>query len=175
MKLGAKIFGALSGVLILYLLLGLLLPGRWEAEADMVLHAPPSALFPYLNRMDRWVLWNPGPESGSEFVGPVEGVGAGLQWDDRQYGEGRLLILVSEADARVEYEVQVEGGSLTIHGVISLSPEGDGTRLQWTERGDFGWNPLMGYAARGISASQGEAMRWKLETLSRLTLPYTSG
>jgi hypothetical protein len=186
-KLGAKIFGVLSGVLILYLLLGLLLPGTWEAEADIVLPAPPSAVFPYLNRMDRWVLWNPGPESGSEFVGPAEGVGAGLQWDDRHYGEGRLLILVSTApppgaggdmsaaDARVEYEVQVEGGSLTIHGVISLSPEGNGTRLQWTERGDFGWNPLMGYAARGISTSQGEAMRWKLETLSRLTLPYTSG
>jgi len=174
-KLGAKIFGALSGALILYLFLGLLLPGTWEAEADTVLPAAPSTVFPYLNRMDRWVLWNPVPESGSGFVGPAEGVGAGLQWDDRQYGEGRVLILLSEADTRVEYEVQVEGGSLRIHGVISLSPEGSGTRLHWIEKGDFGWNPLMGYAARGISASQGEAMRSKLETLFRLTLPGTSG
>ena len=47
MKLGAKIFGALSGVLILYLVLGLLLPGRWEAEAEAVLPAPPSTVFPF--------------------------------------------------------------------------------------------------------------------------------
>lgn len=165
MKLGAKIFGALSGVLLLYLLLGLLLPGTWEAEVDTVLTVPPSTVFPFVNRMDRLVLWNHMPESGSEFLGPTQGVGAGLHWDDPQYGEGRVQILRSEADALVEYEVLVEGGSLRIHGVFSLSPEGGGTRLHWSERGDFGWNPLMGYAARGMAAAQGEAMRSSLEAL----------
>jgi hypothetical protein len=167
-KLGLKIFGALSGVLILFLLLGLLLPGTWEAEADTFLPAPPPTVFPFVNRMDQWVDWNPMPESGSEFLGPAEGVGAGLHWDDPQYGEGRVQILTSEADQRVEYEVSVEGGSLRIHGAFSLSPEEGGTRVHWTERGDFGWNPLMGYAARGMSASQGVAMRSSLETLRTL-------
>lgn len=165
MRLGAKIFGALSGVLILFLLLGLLLPGKWEAEVDIVLPAPPSTIFPFVNRMDRWVLWNPMPESGSEIQGPSEGVGSGLHWDDPQYGEGRVQILVSEKDVLVEYEVLVEEGSLMIHGTFSLSPSGTETRVHWVEKGDFGWNPLMGYAARGMSTAQGEAMRSSLETL----------
>ncbi len=168
MKLGLRIFGALSGAFLLYLLLGLLLPGTWEAEVDTVLPAPPSTVFPFVNRMDRFVLWNHMPESGPEFLGPAQGVGAGLQWDDPNYGKGRVQILVSEADAHVEYEVLIEGGSLRIHGVFSLSPEEGGTRLRWTERGDFGWNPLMGYAARGMSAAQGEAMRSSLEVLRTL-------
>ena len=67
-----------------------------------------------------------------------------------------------------EYEVQVEGGALEIRGVLSLSPEGGGVRLLWSERGDFGWNPLMGYAARGMGASQEEAMRSNLKTLQGL-------
>ena len=84
MKLGAKIFGVLSGVLILYLLLGLFLPGTWEAEADTFLPAPPSTVFSFVNQMDSLVLWNRMPESGSEFLGSSEGVGAGLRWDDPQ-------------------------------------------------------------------------------------------
>jgi len=169
MKLGAKIFGALALLLILYLVLGLLLPGRWEAEVEADLPAPPSTVFHFLNRMDRLVLWTSMPESGSNFLGPEEGVGAGLHWDDPQYGEGQVRILVSEADTLVEYLVLVEGGSLEIQGVFSLRPEGAGTRLHWQERGDFGWNPLMGYAARGMAASQREAMRSALEALrSRL-------
>ena len=175
MSLGAKIFGAVSGLLILFLVLGLLLPGTWEAEADAVLPAPPHLLFPFVNRMDRWVLWNAMPESGTEPLGPEEGVGAGLRWDDPVYGEGSLEILASEKDTLVEYRVLVEGGSLRISGVLALRPEGEGTRLHWVERGDFGWNPLMGYAARGLAESQGEAMRSGLQSLRSLVERETSG
>ncbi|MCJ7630351.1 MAG: hypothetical protein MUO50_18410, partial [Longimicrobiales bacterium] len=52
-----------------------------------------------------------------------------------------------------------------IYGTFSLSPAGTETRVHWVEKGDFGWNPLMGYAARGMSTAQGEAMRSSLETL----------
>lgn len=168
MKLGAKIFGVLSGVLIFYLLAGLILPGTWEADVDVLIPAPPSVVFPYLNRMDRWVLWNQMPESATQMEGPSEGVGTALMWDDAQYGEGQVRIVSSEEDSRVEYEVEVEGGALRIHGVLSLNPEGAGTRLHWVEQGDFGWNPLMGYAARGMAESQGEAMRTNVETLRAL-------
>lgn len=168
MKLGAKIFGALAAVLLVYLLVGLLLPGRWEAEADRLLPASPSRVFPFLNRMDRWVLWNPMPESGSTLVGPREGIGSGLEWDDPQYGKGSVRIVASEKDRRVEYHVEVEGGDLRIHGVLALTSEEGGTRLRWIEEGDFGWNPLLGYAARGMAASQKEAMESSLRTLNGL-------
>lgn len=168
MRLGAKIFGALSGVFLLYLLVGLLLPGTWKAEAETVFSAPPSSVFPFLDRMDRWVLWNPMPESGTLVVGPPSGVGAGIDWDDPQYGVGDVRIRTSVENERVEYEVHIEGGNLRIHGSMVLAAEDGGTRLRWTEEGDFGWNPLMGYAARGMEGSQSEAMRLNLETLRAL-------
>ncbi len=168
MKLGAKIFGILSGTLLLYLLVGSLLPSAWEATADATLPAPPSAVFPFLDRMDRWVEWNVMPGSGTEAVGPGAGVGSGIRWDDPQYGEGQLRIVKSEPDSMVAYAVDIEGGSLQIHGVLTLQAQGTGTLVSWVERGDFGWNPLMGYAARGMGASQSEAMRWNLERLRSL-------
>jgi hypothetical protein len=108
------------------------------------------------------------PESGTEVSGPREGVGAGLRWDDPRYGKGRLEITESVSNAQVSYTVDVEEGALRIQGVLSLRPEGSGTRLSWQESGDFGWNPLMGYAARGMGRSQGEAMRASLEKLESI-------
>lgn len=182
MKIGARIFGALAGFLILFLLLGLLLPGEWQAEADTHLPAPPGAAFPFLNRMELWTRWMPTPDSGLEFSGPQEGVGAGFSWDDPAYGEGSVRVRRVEPNVRVEYEVEVEGGGLRIRGTLTLSAEGSGSRLHWTETGDFGWNPLLGYTARSMAASQGEAMRSSLEDLvalmsetSSLNPPYTSG
>jgi len=164
-KLGAKIFGVLSGVLIVYLLLGLLLPGTWEAETEATLPYPTPVVFPFLNRVDRWTQWNTMPDSGLQLVGPGEGVGAGLEWDDPQYGKGQFRILTSRLETLVEYEVLIEGGSLRIHGSVDLEAEGETTRLRWVERGDFGRNPLMGYAARGMGASQREAMQANLQRL----------
>ena len=165
MKLGAKIFGALGCVLILYLLVGFLMPGTWTAKHEAFVSSPPSEVFPLLNRMDGWQLWAPMPESGSELFGPREGVGAGIRWADPQYGKGQIRITRSLANTEVAYSVDVEGGALLIAGVFTLTPQGSGTQIKWTEAGDFGWNPLMGYAARGMGPSQTEAMRASMEQL----------
>ena len=166
MKLGAKIFGVLSGILVVYLLVGLLLPRSWRAEVDSLVPAPPSSVFPLVNRLSSWASWTPVPETGLEAFGAQMGVGAGVRWDDPRYGAGEVRIVGSEEDRMVEYEVMVEDGALIIHGSISLQPEGAGTRVRWIEEGDFGWNPLLGYAARGMSSSQAETMRRSLRMLS---------
>jgi hypothetical protein len=168
MRLGAKIFGGLSGILLLFLLVGLLLPGSWQAREEILLPATPSSVFPLVNRLSAWKLWTPFPESGLVPFGPPEGVGAGLRWDDPQYGKGEVRIIGSRKDVEVSYQVVVDSGALTIRGALTLEAEGGGTRLRWVEEGDFGWNPLMGYAARGMAASQGEAMKASLGRLTDL-------
>lgn len=168
MRLGAKVFGGLSGILLLFLLVGLLLPGSWQAQEEILLPVPPSSVFPLVNRLSSWELWTPFPESGLVPFGPPEGAGAGLRWDDSQYGKGEVRIIGSREDTEVVYEVAVEQGALRIRGTLTLEPEDGRTRLRWVEEGDFGWNPLMGYAARGMAASQGEAMKASLGRLTDL-------
>jgi len=165
MKLGAKIFGILGGAFLLYLLVGLLMPGTWVAHQEAVAPATPAVVFPYLSQMDLWQSWAPMPESGSELFGPPTVVGAGIRWDDPQYGRGQIQITGSSPNTEVTYTVEVEGGALRIEGKFLLTQQRSGTRIEWEEVGDFGWSPLMGYAAKGMSASQGEAMRVSLERL----------
>ncbi len=168
MKLGAKVFGVLAVTLILFLSIGVLLPGTWEAEANALLAAPPAIVFPYLDRPDQWIRWNAMPESASISGGPDAGAGAEIHWDDPRYGNGSYRILKSNPPTLLEYEVEIEGGSLTIRGSLSLERQGDGSQVRWVERGDFGWNPLMGYAARGMGDSQRDAMLANLDSLKVL-------
>jgi hypothetical protein len=168
MKIGARIFGALAAVLLLYLVVGLLLPGEWVAEVEDELHHPPEEVFPLLDNMESWRRWAALPDSGTQLFGPPSGTGAGIRWDDPRYGSGEVRITESRPLASVGYIVEVEGGALTIHGLLTLEASAPGTRLRWREEGKFGWNPLLGYAARGMPASQAEAMRAGLDRLRGL-------
>ncbi|MFO8175405.1 MAG: SRPBCC family protein [Longimicrobiales bacterium] len=168
MKTGAWIFGILSILFVIYLLVGLFLPGTWETEVEAVVPAPPSRTFPFLSDPGAWSQWSPMPEAGATTFGAPRGEGAGLRWDDPRYGRGELRILATRTDEMVEYRVEVEGGALRIHGTMTLDPVEGGTRIRWKESGDFGWNPLLGYAARRMGESQGLAMEESLETLSRI-------
>jgi uncharacterized protein YndB with AHSA1/START domain len=167
-KLGAKIFGILGSVLCLYLLVGLLLPGTWTAKYETVLRQPPNQVFTFLSEVEQWQRWMPLPESGWEVFGTVGSEGSGVRWDDPRYGRGQIQITGTEPVSSVTYRVEVEGGRLVIEGELTLVEEGRGSRLSWEEKGDFGWNPLMGYAARGMGRSQTEAMRASVEDLKAL-------
>jgi uncharacterized protein YndB with AHSA1/START domain len=165
LSIAARILGTLAGLLILLLVVGLLLPGTWEARWEEDLPAAPAEVFPFLDEPHRWTLWMPLPPSGVETFGPEAGQGAGLRWKDSHYGEGEFRIVESEANARVEYEVSLEGGTLRIRGALTLQPDGDEARLLWQEWGDFGWNPLLGYTARGMARGQSRVMAASLENL----------
>jgi len=174
MKLGATIFGILAFAALLFLGLGVLLPGTWEAEVAMVLPAPSSEVFPFFNNLEAWADWSPMPAGGAATFGASAGVGAGLRWDDPQYGSGEVRIVESIPDQQVAYEVEIEGGSLEIQGAISLEDSQGETLVRWRESGDFGWNPLLGYTARRMQKSQSRAMEESLKSLARILRP-TSG
>lgn len=168
MKMGARILGALAGLLLLFLGVGLLLPGRWQAEVEETLPAPPEAVFHHLDSPASWQGWSPMPETGLTSFGPPRGEGSGLRWDDPRYGRGEVVLTECVPRERVAYRVEVEGGSLLYFGTFQLTPAAGGTRIHWRETGDFGWNPLTRYAARFMRGSQARAMEAGLERLARL-------
>jgi hypothetical protein len=59
----------------------------------------------------------------------------------------------------------VEDGSVRVEGRIGLAPVAGGTRIRWSEKGDFGWNPLLGWTALGVEERQGRAIERALEGL----------
>lgn len=149
-----KILTALSAFLVLVLGVGLALPGTWSAERDVVVAAPPDSVFRWLDAPELWQRWNPWPDVAVTATGPPRGEGASMIWDDPYAGAGRFTIVESRAPSRLVYRVEVEG-SIRPRGVLDLRAVTGGTEVRWSEEGDFGWNPLMGYAALTMHRVQG--------------------
>lgn len=177
-----KVVASLAGLLVLVLLGGLLLPGRWSAEREAVLDAPPDSIFGYLNDLERWDRWSPWPDVELSRSDPPSGEGATMSWDDEYLGDGTFRIVESDPPSRLRYRVEVEGGAMTTTGTFVLDavsrrggapgPDAEGadargarTRVRWREEGDFGWNPLMGYAALTMDRVQGMELERGLERL----------
>jgi hypothetical protein len=164
-----KILGAGAVLLLLFLLVGYLLPGTWDASAAKIIRASPEALMPYLDSPEGWQEWTPWPENGVERTGPEHGEGARLSWDDPDIGVGSFT-LGPTTPSRVEYSVDVEEGAMLSNGVISLTPAGEGVGVEWHEHGDFGWNPLMGYWARFMGRAQSQELAKGLDRLEAAVL-----
>jgi polyketide cyclase/dehydrase/lipid transport protein len=164
----ALIFGGLSFILLAFLGIGLLLPGTWSAERSIELEAPPEEVFGVLEDLRAWGGWTPWGDVESVISEPSSGVGATRSWDDDRYGQGVIRIVRVEPDRLVAYRVELEGGKASIDGSFELLANGAGTRLSWTEAGDYGRNPLMGYVARRMSGFQGSQMEGHLARLAEL-------
>jgi hypothetical protein len=160
----AKIFGGIGAVLVTLMLIGLVLPGTWTAEASLRIEAAPTEVFPFLNDLSRWDRWTNWGDIDSELSDPSRGVGASRSWDDPDFGSGSVTITDSGSPTFVRYEVEVEGGA-SVTGELRIESLGAASRVTWREDGDFGRNPLMGYVARGMAKSQGAQLAEGLEKL----------
>ena len=159
-----KVFGLIGGVLVAFMAVGFLLPGRWSAEVSIDLETGPESVFPLLADLGRWDEWTQWSEVESTLTDPSSGVGAVRSWDDERYGSGSVTIVESRPFELVRYRVRIGEGSEVV-GTLSLERSPTGSVVTWREEGDFGRNPLMGYVARTMSNAQGQQLS---ESLFRL-------
>jgi hypothetical protein len=164
---GTVILGGGAVLLSLFLLVGWLLPQSWQAEADALIAAPVSAVYPLLDSPEGWRRWTPWPDSVTR-TGPPRGTGASLAWDDPELGVGYFTIIDAAEAERVEYAVFVDEGAMRTNGSLLLRAEGSGVRVTWREEGDLGWNPLMGYWALSLSRAQSQELAKGLDRLGAL-------
>jgi uncharacterized protein YndB with AHSA1/START domain len=167
--LGAWVLGGLAGLLVLFLVVGFLLPGTWSTKRSTEIDAPPQAVFPWLDSPRAWTRWTPDwPASGLVVAGPAHGVGATMSWNDPNVGDGRFEVVEADAPRAVRYRVEVQKGTMRTDGTLLLQGHDGHTLLTWHEQGDFGHNPLMGYWARAMKRSQGAQLQKDLAKLKAL-------
>jgi hypothetical protein len=160
---------AVAFVLLAFLALGFALDGTWRVTRTAEIGAPAAAVFPYVNDVRGWNAWVPWDHVEDTLYGPEAGVGAGRRWNDAHWGQGNWTLTESDPPIRVAYEVRVEGGSQVTRGEVVLERgAAGGTRVSWTESGDFGWNPFLAYMALGMDRMQGREMDKNLAALKAL-------
>lgn len=166
---GTIILGGVAVVMIGLIAVGFILPTEWAASAEARIEVGPEVLLEYVDSPEGWRAWTAWPDSGLVRSGPERGAGARIAWSDRELGSGSFTIAEIADGPTVRYAVEVEGAAntvLTTTGTISFDADGDATRVRWSESGDLGRNPLMGYWALAMERAQSTEMTKSLTRLA---------
>ncbi len=106
----------------------ILQPDRFVVTRSAVIDAPPHVVFQHLNELRRWEGWSPwariDPQAQGDYAGPAAGAGASYEWSGKKIGAGRMTIVDSRPNERVDIKLDFRkpfAGSNDV--VFTLAPE----------------------------------------------------
>lgn len=167
-----KILIAFAAWVALVLGVGIVLPSKYRVERSTTIHAPAEAVYAQVAHLERWQDWSPWntrkyPGNQWMFGGPKAGVGAVRSWSGEDVGTGTLSLTSADPKTGVAYDMSLEDGRYLLHGRISFSPEGEGTRVTWVDEGDLGGGPLRRYLRFPLQSRLGSNLEEALAQLKK--------
>ena len=161
------------------------LPAHVTVARSVVINAPESALFPYLNDLHNFKDWSPwkkrDPDLDIAYSGNEKGKGAAIAWTSQKksVGTGSMEITESEPNRRIGMDVNLNGLEGT--SAFELAPAGSGSKLTWNFGFETGSSPLKrwkGLMLDGLVGTEYRAaldtVKEKIETERRPTVPTAS-
>jgi effector-binding domain-containing protein len=123
--------------------IGLFLPQTVHVERQRLIDAPASVVYAQYADLRRFNTWSPwaldDPEISFVFDGPIRGRGQIMHWSGPTAGDGSQTITLAEPYSRVEVALDF-GPQGTATSAFQLTPEGQGTLVNWGFDTDFGYD-----------------------------------
>lgn len=147
-----------------------------HVEAEQTAHATPEAVWALISDVSRYSEWGPWSATGYQRPGDDSPRGPGaIQWlrsAQRSYGRHVTSverILVAEQDRRLAYTVV---GGIPVRNYradVTLTPDGDGTRIRWAAS----WDPTLAgrIVLRGLRRFYPEMMAGLVAAAEQTTQP----
>ena len=141
----------LGTLLLIVVLVGVVLPSRYEVRRSVHIGAPPDKVYDLVvdtRRWKDWTVWNRrDPAMRVSYSGPPFGMGAKWSWESKTEGRGSMEFTHVEPNRRVDYKLAFPEFNMTSTGSLVLTPADGGTDVAWIHGGDTGTNPLKHYFA----------------------------
>ncbi len=166
-----KIILILVALILIFLIVGVILPGEYSVERSITIEAPVATVYDQVNDLEKNRNWSPWEENDptAEFeYGPIAvGVGAYYDWRGDEVGTGRLTITAAEPNRRIDTELAF--GDYTTAGASFIFEEtAAGVRATWRVTGDYGKNLLARYFGLLVKGIIEENFERGLENLKRV-------
>ena len=124
----------------------LALPGHVTVARSMVINAPESIVFPYLNNVRRFGDWSPwasrDPELTVSYSGPDQGKGAKVEWTSSKASVGTGSMEITESNPNRHIDLAVDFNGLDGTAYYDVAPSGSGSKVTWGLSYDSGTSPL---------------------------------
>jgi hypothetical protein len=145
------------------------LPAHVTVARSVVINAPESAVFPYVNNFRRFSDWSPwklrDPQLTITYGGPDEGKGAQIQWTSQKPSIGTGSMEISNSDLNRIVELAVNFNNLEGTSSFDIGPAGSGSKLTWSFGYDTGSSPLKRWKALMLDGLIGAEYRAGLDKL----------
>lgn len=143
-----KILLFVVGLIVLLLLIGFVLPRKFELTKSEVINAPAEYVFEEINNLERWPDWSYwntlDPNMEVKYSEQKAGTGASYEWKgNSDVGEGKLAITESKPYESVACDLFFMQAEEASKAVYQLEPTEGGTKLTMSIDTDFGMNPIM--------------------------------
>lgn len=146
-----KIVIGFTAAIVLFLVIGLFLPSKMRVEQSVVINASIEKVFPEVGDLKNWDKWTTWAESDRDAIYTYSetstGKNAFMKWDGKIIGKGELTFTDYTENQNFAYTLYFPDFSSTSTGGMTLSSEGNGTKVTWKDENDFGYNIMMRYLA----------------------------
>jgi len=145
------------------------LPSHVTVTRFVVINAPESAIFPYLNDLHQFGDWSPwtarDPQLALSYGGPQTGKGARVTWSSTvpSIGTGSMEITDSQPNRRIDLTASFNGLEGT--SAYDVVPSGSGSKVTWSFGYESGSSPLKRWKALTLDGFVGTEYRTGLDRL----------
>lgn len=128
-------------VIIVFLVIVATRPDQYVVTRSIEISAPPDAIFPHVNDLHQFQVWNPwakiDPAMKSTFEGPRLGKGAVHAWTgNNNVGEGRMTLTESRPSELVQLHMEFyKPMAGTAEAEFTFRPKGKQTTVTWSMTG----------------------------------------
>ena len=113
----------------------------WTVERSVTVDAPPAVVYEQIADFRRWAAWSPwegiDPQMSRTYAGAASGVGSVYAWSgNRRAGQGRMTITEAVEPSTVRIDLVFDKPFKARNDtVLTVRPEGGGSRVTWTMTG----------------------------------------
>jgi|SRR5580700_8114189 hypothetical protein len=176
MKVLKNISIAVGSLLVLFIVVGMLLPSKWEVSRSINIAANKETIYSAVANLHRFIEWSPwtGEEDPSlvyTYEGPEEGVGAKQNWTSEKMGKGWLEISEADPEKGIIYKLFIDMGRWqnNLEGQMAFEALDNETKVTWTDRGENGANIVKKWMALFMNSMLGKDLEKGLTKLKSLT------
>ena len=145
------------------------LPAHVTVARSVVINAPESTVFPYVNNLHRLGDWSPwklrDPQLTMIYGGPEEGKGAQIQWTSQKPSIGTGSMSISDSNLNRSVDLAANFNNVEGTSAFEIAPSGSGSKLTWRFGYDTGSSPLKRWKALMLDSFIGAEYRTGLDQL----------
>ncbi len=129
--------------LVFVLVATLFFPKTYSIKRERRIPAPIDSVFKYATDYKLWDEWSPwkemDPEATYKFSDQTNGIGAWMEWNGEQIGEGKMTTTNLIVNQEWKYELNLTTPKSASHGGMFFEGNENETRVQWYDMGEAKW------------------------------------